>query len=156
MVARRLKFTSPGSPPGAAGRRRATRTRASTLDRVHEPLEFVASHAAAFHQSRRQRVDFALVLSQYLSRGCATVGDPSLNFLYLANLVGGKQVQCVRAITAAGPIWQEMARLRPAAPGGEPGDVNFSLRATMRTARRHGYEATREAAMAAFAKSWRR
>src|SRR5262245_20189872 len=109
MVARRLKFTSPGSPPGAAGRRRATRTRASTLDRVHEPLEFVASHAAAFHQSRRQRVDFALVLSQYLSRGCATVGDPSLNFLYLANLVSGKQVQCVRAITAAGPIWQEMA-----------------------------------------------
>jgi hypothetical protein len=82
---------------------------ASALDRVHEPFEFVASHAAALHQSRSQRVDFALVLSQYLSRVCATVGDPSLNFLYLANLVGGKQVQCVRAITAAGPIWQEMA-----------------------------------------------
>jgi hypothetical protein len=49
------------------------------------------------------------VLSQYLSRVCATLGDPSLNFRYLANLVGGKQVQCVRAISAAGPIWQEMA-----------------------------------------------
>jgi hypothetical protein len=46
----------------------ATRTRASTLNRVHKPLEFVASHAAAFHQSRRQRVDFAFVLSQYPSQ----------------------------------------------------------------------------------------
>jgi hypothetical protein len=93
----------------ALGSRPLAAPLSSRCDRVHELLEFVASHAAAFYQSRRQRADFALVLSQYLSRVCATVGDPSLNFRYLANLVGGKQVQCVRAIAAASPIWQGMA-----------------------------------------------